>query len=386
MAGTQRHAGAALNDTDLHETIRSLYEGIFDPLAWQKSLRALRDTVRGVQASLVIRDTVQDRFVVSELVEPAPGLRERYRQDFEPLAPARPFIPRMNVGSWYIDARDLGEAAMRRLPVYGEFLREFGLGSVMACMVDREPSREIYLALLRPAGAEPFTSADAARIDWVIPHIRQALSMRDRALALTAATAVSTQLLDQLGFGVIVLDAHRKVLLNNRDAEPWLRRLLPGDNLKNADWTLSRPFHDMLAAACSPSHDNPAQAAIATSRTGQEARVVVLPLPAGHALSAPGNRPCAMVAIDTRGVEAPRALAAVLRDLYGLTPAETRLACALTTGIGLPEACEQLNIRRETGRSQLKTIFTKTGVSTQAQLAHLTTQLGAILGSTSNER
>ena len=72
-------------------------------------------------------------------------------------------------------------------------------------------------------------------------------------------------------------------------------------------------------------------------------------------------------------------MSALLRDLYGLTPAENRLAMLLTTGIGLPDACLQLGIKRETSRSQLKSIFTKTNTSTQAQLAHLLTRLGSVL-------
>jgi DNA-binding CsgD family transcriptional regulator len=82
----------------------------------------------------------------------------------------------------------------------------------------------------------------------------------------------------------------------------------------------------------------------------------------------------------------PRAVPTVLRDLYGLTPAETRLAALLTTGIGLPEASIQLGIKRETGRSQLKSIFTKTNTSTQAQLAHLLTRLGSVLAEAGSSR
>jgi DNA-binding CsgD family transcriptional regulator len=67
-----------------------------------------------------------------------------------------------------------------------------------------------------------------------------------------------------------------------------------------------------------------------------------------------------------------------LRDLFGLTPAETRLAALLISGIGLPDASIQLGIKRETGRSQLKSIFTKTSTGTQAQLAHLLTRLGSL--------
>ncbi|MNL84367.1 Bacterial regulatory protein, luxR family [compost metagenome] len=69
----------------------------------------------------------------------------------------------------------------------------------------------------------------------------------------------------------------------------------------------------------------------------------------------------------------------MLRDLYGLTPAETRLATHLAGGQGLPEVSQQLNIRHETARTQLKAVFHKTGTNSQAQLTHLLSRLGAAL-------
>lgn len=70
----------------------------------------------------------------------------------------------------------------------------------------------------------------------------------------------------------------------------------------------------------------------------------------------------------------------MLRELYGLSPSEIRLATLLTTGIGLPEASARLAIRHETARSQLKAIFNKTETGTQASLARLLTELGASVG------
>ncbi|WP_422696088.1 helix-turn-helix transcriptional regulator, partial [Cupriavidus necator] len=113
----------------------------------------------------------------------------------------------------------------------------------------------------------------------------------------------------------------------------------------------------------------------AADSAGRQAQVVLLPLPPAHHLAMDWQRPSVLVAIHEPGT-APMTLPAVLRDLYGLTPAETRLALQLSSGIGLPEACELIGIRRETGRTQLKAIFTKTATGTQAQLAHLLTRLG----------
>ncbi|MNW20108.1 hypothetical protein D3C71_2203510 [compost metagenome] len=69
----------------------------------------------------------------------------------------------------------------------------------------------------------------------------------------------------------------------------------------------------------------------------------------------------------------------MLRELYGLTPAETRLATRLACGEGLPEASRQMRIRHETARTQLKSIFLKTGCGSQARLTQMLTRLAATL-------
>lgn len=63
---------------------------------------------------------------------------------------------------------------------------------------------------------------------------------------------------------------------------------------------------------------------------------------------------------------------------FGLTPAETRLAAAmLTDEDGLRAVADRLGIAYATARVHLASIFEKTGVRSQAQLARLLTRLGA---------
>ena len=57
-----------------------------------------------------------------------------------------------------------------------------------------------------------------------------------------------------------------------------------------------------------------------------------------------------------------------LHIAFQLTPAEARLASALATGEPLDRICEQLEISKETGRNQLKSIFAKTKTRRQAEL------------------
>lgn len=377
-----------MSDTQMHDTIRALYEGIFDADAWQRSLGALCQASRSTHAHLLVLDTVHERVLVSQEVNPMPEAVAAYREQYAAIDPALPITRRMSVGNWYIDSRDLGAQAMRHSPFYGEFLQQIGQSSVMACLIERQPHYDVFLSLQRPRGHDHYSPEDARALDWAIPHMRQAMVLRERTLQVSALAHASSQLMERLPFGVIVFRDDGKPLLANSIGETWVRRLLPAVSIETSamaapaatvgeeeSWQLSRPFADALRAVYSPANPQPAQALRAADGAGRQAQVILLPLPPAHHLAMDWQRPSVLVAIHEPGA-APMTLPAVLRDLYGLTPAEIRLALQLSSGIGLPEACELIGIRRETGRTQLKAVFTKTGTGTQAQLAHLLTRLG----------
>jgi DNA-binding CsgD family transcriptional regulator len=68
----------------------------------------------------------------------------------------------------------------------------------------------------------------------------------------------------------------------------------------------------------------------------------------------------------------------MLTSLYGLTDAEARLASALSGGHSIESAAALLNIRPATARSELKSVFRKTGVSRQQDLVRLLTALASV--------
>ena len=61
----------------------------------------------------------------------------------------------------------------------------------------------------------------------------------------------------------------------------------------------------------------------------------------------------------------------LVRRLFGLTRMEAQLALLLTEGLTLDEADEQMNVRRNTARTHLRSIFSKTGVTRQTMLVRL---------------
>jgi DNA-binding CsgD family transcriptional regulator len=362
---------------DMHGAIRGLYEGILDAQAWRQSLHTMSGIVGSAHASMIVRDTERDLMTVIETVRPVPELFSAYENEFHEIDPGKLFAHGLTPGQWYIDARDFGEGAMLHSPFYRDFLHRFDLRSNAACLVERTPHYEVYLSLQRSFSQGVFTAADVSALDWAMPHLRSAMAMRDRTIELSTLAQLSAQILERLSFGVIAFSPERSVLLSNTIGERWVRRLDPGG--KTGEWQLSRSLADMVAAACAPHSTVPAQAAIARHAEGVSAQVIVLPLPPSHIFALPWQRPSALVVIH-EDAHSPVQLPRLLREIYGLTPAEIRLASLLATGMGLPEASERLRVRHETARSQLKAVFLKTGASTQARLTRLLTQLSIALG------
>ena len=64
-----------------------------------------------------------------------------------------------------------------------------------------------------------------------------------------------------------------------------------------------------------------------------------------------------------------------LRSVFRLTEAEARLAAQLAFGNSLETVADQFGIAKETARSQLKSIFAKTGVHRQAELVAVLAKL-----------
>lgn len=86
------------------------------------------------------------------------------------------------------------------------------------------------------------------------------------------------------------------------------------------------------------------------------------------------------IAIVFPAVDASDRLWAHLRQSFGLTPAETRLAAKLKEGLSLKDAAAALGVSVNTVRNQLRGVFDKVGLARQSDLVRALTELGGLAG------
>jgi DNA-binding CsgD family transcriptional regulator len=96
-------------------------------------------------------------------------------------------------------------------------------------------------------------------------------------------------------------------------------------------------------------------------------------------LNSASEGPASLVLLFVVDPAAPRiASLGVLREAFGLTEQEIRVALAALRLGGLPEAAASLGIALTTARSHLQHVFDKTGTRNQVALAQMVVALGAL--------
>ncbi|MBV8743391.1 MAG: hypothetical protein JOZ12_16500 [Sinobacteraceae bacterium] len=366
------------------KVIDALYAGILAPDGFQSSLRSLNQEFNTESCWVVVWDRVADLIRVCGAAGIPAEFQAAYESHYQHTDPAKETFHSVPVAQWWIDGREMGSSRMRRSEFHQEFLRPFGMASYMGSPVLRSAEQEIALSFLNRLSAGVFTGEQTRSINRIVPHLRNAVLLQQKFLALASAQALGQAVLERLHFGLAVIDARMQVLLENSSGRAWLSAL----GSRRA-WTHSLAgtqvsFYDLILRACKAGAARP-QARALHLPGSPACYMVVLPLDASHRfLQGLGSAAGLVIFYPT---ERPlNLLSAVLRDLFDLTPSECRLAIKMADGSSLDEAAEALHLRRETVCSMLKQVFQKTATHTQAQLLRVLTVLNTAAPSSDTDK
>jgi DNA-binding CsgD family transcriptional regulator len=188
----------------------------------------------------------------------------------------------------------------------------------------------------------------------------------------SAAITALVRLADVLPFGVFVLDAGGRVILENGAARAILE---VGDGLalkKQSLCTLRRSdearLQGLIAEAQAPAPGVDVARVMALHRKSGRHPYGILVIPVGGSRPPPeGSSPA--VALLVSDPERPFAgTADVLQILFGLTRSEASLALLLADGRTLQQAGAEQKIATRTARTHLRNVFRKTGARRQSEL------------------
>jgi DNA-binding CsgD family transcriptional regulator len=231
------------------------------------------------------------------------------------------------------------------------------------------------LSIQRRIEQGPFSPSEKQRLAKLSDSLSTSAALA-RALGGAAADA-ALEAFELSGKAVVLVNRNGEVFKANASAERLLsgevhiakRKLVAKDGRATA--MLDRAIHDLLWHGTGAGLSPP----IALPRDGARPLLAYparLPRVTASALA---DCQGAIVLVDPDQRSQPAV--AALQVAFNLTGSEARLAARLATGQSLDDITGQIGIAKETGRSQLKSIFEKVGVHRQNELVAVLSSLPA---------
>jgi len=373
-----------ISEKRFSDLLDSLYGAAGDDKAWQRFLAELVNVLNAQNSVLLAYDERHVSYSINASVGVSPGANALYNQHYGKLdewylGGQKKFEPNL-----VFDGRELCPTEkFAKSEFYNDFLKPHcensfhECGAVLEMPADRSAPPSL-VSFLRNRRKGPFQNHELNVLRKLLPHVQRGLVLHRRIVDLRLKSNSQSWALDQVTFGVVLLHASGGVLFANKAASEMCTRTrgleLASDGLHAVAARDEKNLQRMIrAAAFSEYQDVPPAMRIASTANDEPLTLVVTRTRTPEFLTIALDAVVALFITDPGRVPTPQAQ--VLSSLYGLTPAENRLAILLVQGNTLQDSAEQLHVSFATVRTQLMLIFQKTGTSRQSQLVSLLIRL-----------
>jgi GAF domain-containing protein/DNA-binding CsgD family transcriptional regulator len=377
----------AVMDADPKATARLLgllYEGLMSPegCAWSPFLAELCRQLRCQAAAITLHDPQnQNPSVSSSFGLPAEALRE-WTNDYGIRNPrALQALQATQRTGAFLSTASLTNAPPDLLTRaketgYYDFCLRYQMHHSAIAAVPVAPGAFGGLSLVRARPAGPFEPDELQFLRLLTPHVQRALQLHQKLENSQALSELAKLALDRLDTAVVAVNQQARVIFMNPQAEAILHQqrgiALREGRLSAADASAARCLRALLNPAflteLDPGGTSGNAFTVQRDETSQPLHITVVPFCRGDA---PGLRqPYALIFLSDPSAK-PASRAALLSQLFGLTPAECRLTGLLLEGIELPVAADRMQVTTGTARFMLKNIFQKTQCHRQGQLIRL---------------
>ena len=363
-----------------HSCVGKLYEMALEPQGWGAFLDDFCTLIDAAFAHYVAWDERSDATVFSASSRAIPtGSEQVYIEHYGAIDPRRKLITERADGKWVLCHEQFDERYVSQSEFYQDFLIPVGGRYVAITNLGVVDGVMLGLGMHRGRDRKPFGPREAVWLERIKPHLQRAARLHMEVWQLRLQASLAEHALDALQYPVMVVDEQAHVQLANAAADRWLAE--NGQVASSSGWLkgLHAALQERLSRAITTAtrgKDGVRMAAALAvprkqpTRSSKPYSVRVMPLRPDARLTVNWQRPLALLVVADPEASAPLEPQA-LQTLFGLTPAEARLAVSLADGKNLEEIAQSAHVSLNTAKTQLRLAFEKTGTHRQAELVKL---------------
>lgn len=362
--------------------VETAYEATIHPDRWPEFLVAFNRLVNGWVGQYMVWDESSQTNAVTFISDPAVHEQEkRYSEYYGAVDPRRRLLATLPEGQWLHCHEHFDSRFVAGNEFYQDFLIPMGGRFLAAAQFGMHHGLMPIVGMHRNVAQGPFDRQEREWMSRLQPHLDRAIRLHLKVHDLGLKADLMVRTLDALSYPILLLDERCRVQLTNQAADRWLVdnglvRVASGV-LHVVHPKLQCALARLILLAAAQGHGSRQGGALAVprkeQRNGRELKpysVLVIPLRADANLSAPWQRPLALLLVvdpdSGPPLDVPR-----LQALFRLTPSEASLVLAVSSTRSLEEAAQRVGISLNTAKTQLQSAFAKTGTCRQAELAKL---------------
>jgi DNA-binding CsgD family transcriptional regulator len=380
------------NAEQLGSLVESVYDASLDGEQWPAFLSMLAQQLSGVLPTLFIHDTRAHSGALAINVGYDTGTVRAYKDHFaERNLWLRSGTHLLTPGSVRTSHIMCSRQAFLTSEWYADYCRPLNISQGIGATIHRDAMVTSNIAIFAGDDRAEFASEEIALLKALMPHMQRALKIHMHVAEANLRQGEFVEAMEPLAVGVILVTASAQVLFANRSA----RRLLDnGDGLmmdreglrtaRSRETSALRALIGCTVASCGQGQSQSGGGLNVTRPNGRRAlQVLVSPIRPQQTLHLGERAVAAIYVTDPEQVsERPEV---ILIRLYGLTPAEAKVAAFIVRGLSARQTAEGLAISYNTVKSHLKRVFAKTGTKRQGDLIRLIVGRAAQTGSVSGK-
>ncbi len=266
---------------------------------------------------------------------------------------------------------------LRKSEYYKLFLKPMGIEQIAGIDWLASNGSRVSIRFTRDDVNKPFTQDDQELLELLIPHLEHAVSFSLEKQQLMSERQVYAQFISKRSIGIVTLDKQGEIVQLNNTAEQYINKddglirsrnhLLTSSNALND--SLKGFINDALEAKRNKQRIPINALSVPRSSGEMDYQLVIKPIPSNRHIESE-SAPCLMIFLQDpeKNLEISVRL---LMNLYQLTLSEATIAILLSEGNTMDDVAEELDVKKNTVRAHLRSIFAKTGVTQQSMLVSL---------------
>jgi DNA-binding CsgD family transcriptional regulator/PAS domain-containing protein len=356
----------------LTKTIDKIYDCAIDPSGWTRTLELLSDVIGGRGAAIFpVPDPRVFQPVWTDSIEGLAQLAFRSEHAVYNVRAPRALQLRNRI----VTEHDVCSDWELVYQPFNAEMRKIGWLHDAGCVFTEVQGVPLIFTTHRRVHEEPFSERETAVIRALLPHLRRATQMSSRLGE--ARLDGHMEALEAVTVPTVVIGRHGRVWRLNAAAESLIGSVLAIEHgkLVTRHSAARQEFEAMIAAVVDPFGGTPGtRRAVAIPRDVGPPYIAIAARLGPASQTATFSMPRALVMIIDSLSERDHT-GSVMRQAFGLTAAEARLAQALVLGKDLALIAEETRVSIATLRTQLKAVLAKTSTHRQAELVALLARL-----------